>query len=79
MMMTRATRITGRKVAHCATRTCPTPARLADLVGQHRVMSSLQLAVDAARIGEPMGHTLLSGQPGRVGLIAIVPGGRVAA
>ena len=48
-------------VAQCAT----SPARLADLVGQDRVMSSLQLAVNAARIGEPMGHTLLSGPPGR--------------
>jgi Holliday junction DNA helicase RuvB len=49
-----------RKVAQCATR----PARLADLVGQHRVVESLHLAVEAARLGEPMGHTLLSGPPG---------------
>ncbi len=46
-----------KKVAQCAT--------LADLVGQHRVVESLQLAVDAARLGsDPLGHTLLSGPPG---------------
>jgi Holliday junction DNA helicase RuvB len=50
----------GRQVAQCATR----PARLADLVGQQSVVASLQLAVKAARIGETMGHTLLSGPPG---------------
>ena len=48
------------KVAQCANR----PARLADLVGQHRVVSSLQLVVKAARLGDPLGHTLLSGPPG---------------
>jgi Holliday junction DNA helicase RuvB len=48
------------KVAHGATRT----GRLADLVGQPGVVSSLQLVVDAARIDGPMGHTLLSGPPG---------------
>ena len=50
------------KVAQCATRTHP--RQLADLVGQRRVVESLQLAVDAARIGEPLCHTLLSGPPG---------------
>ena len=50
-----------RKVAQCATHNRP---RLADLVGQRRAVASLQLVVDAARIGEPMGHTLLSGPPG---------------
>ena len=48
-------------VAQCAT----SPARLADLVGQDRVMSSLQLAVRAARIREPLGPPLLSGPPRR--------------
>ncbi|MEE8459921.1 MAG: AAA family ATPase [Phycisphaerales bacterium] len=48
------------KVAQCATQ----PTRLADLVGQPRLVSSLQLVVDAARIDGPMGHTLLSGPPG---------------
>ena len=46
-----------QKVAQCAT--------LADLVGQRGVVESLQLAVDAARLGnDPLGHTLLSGPPG---------------
>jgi Holliday junction DNA helicase RuvB len=48
------------EVAQCASRT----GRLADLVGQPCVVSSLQLVVDAARIDGPMGHTLLSGPPG---------------
>jgi len=52
------------EVAQCATRNCPRLGRLADLVGQQGVVASLQLAVKAVRVGEPFGHTLLSGPPG---------------
>jgi Holliday junction DNA helicase RuvB len=45
-------------VAQCAT-------RLSDLNGQGDVISSLQIALKAARrLGEAFGHTLLSGAPG---------------
>jgi Holliday junction DNA helicase RuvB len=52
------------EVAQCATP--PTsPARLADLSGQRDVISSLEIALEAARrLDEAFGHTLLTGAPG---------------
>jgi len=42
-----------------------TVPHLGDLVGQHRVISSLRISAKAHRIaGEPFGHTLLCGPPG---------------
>jgi Holliday junction DNA helicase RuvB len=41
------------------------PRRLADFVGQRRLVSNLELAIEAARArGEPLGHLLLGGPPG---------------
>ncbi len=41
------------------------PAKLADLVGQERVVGTLRVAVTAARLlGEPLPHILLVGPPG---------------
>jgi Holliday junction DNA helicase RuvB len=43
----------------------PRPARLADMVGQRRVVESVKTAIAAARVrGEPVDHQLLTGPPG---------------
>lgn len=41
------------------------PQRLADVVGQRKIVERLQIMIDAARLrSEPLGHLLLDGPPG---------------
>ncbi|RMG35426.1 MAG: Holliday junction branch migration DNA helicase RuvB, partial [Planctomycetota bacterium] len=52
------------------------PQRLADVVGQRKVVERLQILLDAARIrGEPLGHLLLDGPPGlgKTTLATVIP------
>jgi Holliday junction DNA helicase RuvB len=58
---------TASEVAQCATPPPPptAPTRLTDLSGQRDVITSLQIALQAARrLDEAFGHTLLCGAPG---------------